>query len=159
MPDYLLPDEVTDRPVLEDAGDQRVRLPAEDDAAQVEDEQPLLLAAVDAEGQPGDFYQFERTGSFCHDIVDSKPGRPVLNRIVTLRDSWAKIEKQQREVERFEEYEKKAIPTDFDYSRVQSLSTEAREKLSRIQPASIGQASRIPGVSASDVSILAVYLR
>ena len=47
-----------------------------------------------AAGGPGDFYQFERTGYFCHDIVDSEPGRPVLNRIVTLRDSWAKIEKE-----------------------------------------------------------------
>jgi glutaminyl-tRNA synthetase len=47
-----------------------------------------------AEGGPGDFYQFERTGYFCHDAVDSKPGRPVLNQIVTLRDSWARIEKE-----------------------------------------------------------------
>ncbi|NNJ80426.1 MAG: glutamine--tRNA ligase/YqeY domain fusion protein [Xanthomonadales bacterium] len=53
-----------------------------------------IVEAAVAEGQPGDFYQFERTGYFCHDIVDSKPGRPVLNRIVTLRDSWARIEKE-----------------------------------------------------------------
>jgi len=45
-------------------------------------------------GASGDFYQFERTGYFCHDIVDSIPGHPVLNRIVTLRDSWAKIESE-----------------------------------------------------------------
>lgn len=47
-----------------------------------------------AEGKPGDFYQFERTGYFCHDSVDSEPGKPVLNRIVSLRDSWARIEKE-----------------------------------------------------------------
>ena len=47
-----------------------------------------------ARGEPGDFYQFERIGYFCHDIVDSKPGKPVLNQIVTLRDSWARIEKE-----------------------------------------------------------------
>ena len=46
------------------------------------------------EGGPGDLYQFERTGYFCHDSVDSRPGHPVLNRIVTLRDSWARIEKE-----------------------------------------------------------------
>ena len=69
------------------------------------------------------------------------------------------IDKQNQEVERFKEIESKTIPTQFDYARVQSLSSEAREKLARIQPASLGQASRIPGVSASDVSILAVYLR
>ena len=82
-----------------------------------------------------------------------------VHRVQTAYRYAGYIDKQKREVERFEEYEKKAIPDGFDYSRVQSLSTEAREKLSRIQPASIGQASRIPGVSASDVSILAVYLR
>jgi glutaminyl-tRNA synthetase len=47
-----------------------------------------------AAGIAGDFYQFERTGYFCHDLNDSTPGLPVLNRIVTLRDSWAKIEKE-----------------------------------------------------------------
>jgi glutaminyl-tRNA synthetase len=46
------------------------------------------------EGGPGDFYQFERTGYFCHDSVDSRSGHPVLNRIVTLRDSWARIENE-----------------------------------------------------------------
>jgi glutaminyl-tRNA synthetase len=43
-----------------------------------------------AEGKPGDFYQFERTGYFVHDLIDSRPGHPVLNRSVSLRDSWAK---------------------------------------------------------------------
>jgi glutaminyl-tRNA synthetase len=43
-----------------------------------------------AKGKPGDCYQFERSGYFVHDIVDSRPGKPVLNRAVSLRDSWAK---------------------------------------------------------------------
>ena len=47
-----------------------------------------------AEGKPGDFYQFERTGYFVHDSEDSKPDALVLNRSVTLRDSWARLEKQ-----------------------------------------------------------------
>jgi glutaminyl-tRNA synthetase len=46
------------------------------------------------EGSPGDIYQFERTGYFVHDVVESRPGHPVLNRIVTLRDSWARIERE-----------------------------------------------------------------
>ncbi len=53
-----------------------------------------VVEAPVAEGLPGDLYQFERTGYFVHDIVDSLPGKPVLNRIVTLRDSWARIEKE-----------------------------------------------------------------
>jgi len=50
-----------------------------------------------AEAQPGARYQFERKGYFCVDAVDSSPGKPVFNRTVTLRDSWAKIEKQQKQ--------------------------------------------------------------
>jgi len=47
-----------------------------------------------AAGLPGDCYQFERMGYFVHDSVDSKPGRPVFNRAVALRDSWAKAEQE-----------------------------------------------------------------
>ncbi|MEE8339852.1 MAG: glutamine--tRNA ligase/YqeY domain fusion protein [Xanthomonadales bacterium] len=53
-----------------------------------------VVEAPVAEGAPGDLYQFERTGYFVHDIVESRPAKPVLNRIVTLRDSWARIEKE-----------------------------------------------------------------
>ncbi len=69
------------------------------------------------------------------------------------------IERQQRDVEKFRAAEEFRIPPEFDYNRVQSLSNEGREKLLRIRPRSIGQASRISGVSTSDVSILMVYLK
>jgi tRNA uridine 5-carboxymethylaminomethyl modification enzyme len=69
------------------------------------------------------------------------------------------IERQRRDVEKFRFAEEFSIPKDFDYSRVRSLSNEGREKLARIRPLSIGQASRISGVSSADVSILMVYLR
>jgi len=49
------------------------------------------------------------------------------------------------------------IPPDFDFGKIQSLSTEARQKLNRMNPISIGQASRIPGVSPSDISVLLVF--
>jgi glutaminyl-tRNA synthetase len=49
-----------------------------------------------ADARPGDLYQFERQGYFCVDAVDSRLGRPVFNRTVTLRDTWAKIEKSQQ---------------------------------------------------------------
>jgi tRNA uridine 5-carboxymethylaminomethyl modification enzyme len=50
------------------------------------------------------------------------------------------------------------IPSSFNYQKVKSLSYEAREKLSKIQPTSISQASRISGVSPSDISVLLVYM-
>ncbi len=69
------------------------------------------------------------------------------------------IQRQKREIKYFMENEEKEIPKDIDYNALTSLSMEAREKLSKIKPESLGQASRISGVSASDVSILAVYLK
>ena len=50
------------------------------------------------------------------------------------------------------------IPANFDYQNLQSLSTEARQKLTKIQPATIGEASRIPGVSPNDISVLLVFM-
>jgi tRNA uridine 5-carboxymethylaminomethyl modification enzyme len=50
------------------------------------------------------------------------------------------------------------IPSNFNYQKVKSLSFEAREKLTKIQPTSISQASRISGVSPSDISVLLVYM-
>lgn len=69
------------------------------------------------------------------------------------------IARQKRDIERFLENENKRLPIDFDYTKLNSISTEAREKLIRIKPESIGQASRIPGVSASDISILTLYFK
>ena len=69
------------------------------------------------------------------------------------------IERQKREIKYFLENEHKAIPGNLDYDKIPSLSNEGREKLSSVRPASLGQASRISGVSASDVSILSLYLK
>ena len=54
--------------------------------------------------------------------------------------------------------EKKIIPEDFDYDKIPSLRIEARQKLKMFKPVSIGQASRISGVSPADISVLIVYL-
>jgi tRNA uridine 5-carboxymethylaminomethyl modification enzyme len=62
-------------------------------------------------------------------------------------------------VKKFKNLENKDIPLSFDYSVVPSLRLEAREKLTKIRPATIGQASRISGVSPADISILMVWLK
>ena len=69
------------------------------------------------------------------------------------------IKKQQNEVAYFLENENKRIPENFDYDMIKSLSTEAKIKLKKIRPTSIGQASRISGVSATDISIISIYMR
>ncbi|NDD28834.1 MAG: tRNA uridine-5-carboxymethylaminomethyl(34) synthesis enzyme MnmG [Proteobacteria bacterium] len=68
------------------------------------------------------------------------------------------IERQRTQVAQLSRMEDALLPSDADYAALQFLSSEAREKLSRIQPRSLGQASRISGVSASDISMLMVWL-
>ena len=68
------------------------------------------------------------------------------------------IEKEKNNADKLQRLEHVKIPTDFDYSLLKSLSYEAREKLQEIQPVSIAQASRISGVSPSDISVLLVFL-
>jgi tRNA uridine 5-carboxymethylaminomethyl modification enzyme len=69
------------------------------------------------------------------------------------------INRQLEEIEKFERYESRSIPDDIDYMSIRSLSTEGKEKLHKVKPVSIGQASRISGVSAADISVLMVYLQ
>ena len=68
------------------------------------------------------------------------------------------ITRQQKQVENFKKIESKKIPNDIDYEVVPSLRIEARQKLEALRPLSIGQASRISGVSPADISVLLVYL-
>lgn len=69
------------------------------------------------------------------------------------------IERQQADVRRVKELDSKGIPLSFDYTQVAGLRTEARQKLSTIRPATIGQAARISGISPADISLILVHLR
>lgn len=62
------------------------------------------------------------------------------------------------QVERFEKLEGKRLPPDIDYDKIHGLSSEARQKLNKQRPQSVGQASRISGVSPADISVLLIYL-
>jgi len=68
------------------------------------------------------------------------------------------IEHELRMVERLRSTEEQGIPVDFDYQAVPPLRFEAKERFSRIRPATLGQASRIPGISPADISVLSIYL-
>ena len=90
-------------------------------------------------------------------------GRPELseeicNEVNIVLKYEGYIERQQKQVEQFHKLEKKKIPANIDYDKVGSLRLEAIQKLKEIKPESIGQASRISGVSPSDISVLLVYL-
>ena len=88
---------------------------------------------------------------------------PELEQTVAEQvDIFAKYEgyiaKQRQEVERALRLENKRLPEDFDYRSIKELSTEAAEKLSKVKPSSLGQASRISGVSPADISVLMIAL-
>ncbi len=68
------------------------------------------------------------------------------------------LNRQREQIDKLKELEKLRIPKQFDYNKLNSVSTEGREKLSQIKPRTLGQASRILGVSQSDIAILMVYL-
>ncbi len=68
------------------------------------------------------------------------------------------IQKEEENVARLSKYDSLPLRSDFDYKSILSISYEAREKLSRLKPATLGQASRIPGVSPSDISVLLIWL-
>ena len=68
------------------------------------------------------------------------------------------INSQVEQIAQFKKFEKKQIPRDIDYKNVRGLSTESCQKLTKIKPISIGQASRISGVSPADISVLLIYL-
>ena len=69
------------------------------------------------------------------------------------------IKLQEAQVEKFKKLETKILPEDINYEDLKGISLEARQKLNKFKPRSIGQASRISGVSPADVSVLLVYLQ
>ena len=91
------------------------------------------------------------------------PERPVLSTDVTEQVEInlkyeGYISRQKRQVEQFKKMEEKHIPQNIDYDEIPSLRLEARQKLKAIRPVSIGQASRISGVSPADISVLVIWL-
>lgn len=66
--------------------------------------------------------------------------------------------RQREQIEKFAKMEQRRIPDNFDYSQLSNVSTEAREKLSRLRPRTVGQAARISGVSPSDIAILLIFM-
>ena len=90
---------------------------------------------------------------------ERKPLPPAVIEQVEIDLRYAGyIERQERQVQQYRKAEHRKIPNDLDYSQVKSLRLEARQKLNQFRPVSIGQASRIAGVTPADVSVLIVYL-
>jgi len=97
------------------------------------------------------------------DIAPFDPERPALSQAVTeeveIQIKYAGyLARQEKQVEEFRLAESRQLPPDTDYNAIAGLRLEARQKLSEIRPMSIGQASRISGVSPADIAVLLIYL-
>lgn len=92
-------------------------------------------------------------GIFNHSLLDA-----VIEQVEIEIKYEGYIVRQQRQVEQYKKMEKKKIPESINYDKISSLRLEARQKLKEFRPVSVGQASRISGVSPADVSVLLVYL-
>jgi tRNA uridine 5-carboxymethylaminomethyl modification enzyme len=86
------------------------------------------------------------------------PAADVIEQVALETKYAGYIERQAAQVERFHRLESKPIPAHFDYAAVPQLRAEAKEKLSRIRPANLGQASRITGICPADLAVVLIYL-
>lgn len=91
--------------------------------------------------------------------LGERTARDIVDEIEILIKYEGYITRQEEQIKQFKKTEQMLLPTDIDYKEVSTISLEAREKLNKTKPESIGQASRISGVSPSDVTALVVYLK
>ena len=94
---------------------------------------------------------------FNNHILESNYAETVLEQVEILTKYNGYIEREVQTAEKLKRLENIKIPLSFDYSKLNSISTEARQKLQKITPETIAQASRIPGVSPSDINVLLLY--
>ena len=93
------------------------------------------------------------------DLFKANYSKDVIDQVEIQIKYEGYITKIEREATKMLKNEEKQIPLDIDYSKIKNLASEARQKLEKIRPTSIGQAMRISGVNPSDISILMIYLR
>lgn len=101
-----------------------------------------------------DYSMLELTGKQSPEDISDE----VKTQAVIMIKYEGYIAKQMKQIEQFRKLENKKLREDLDYSKIEGLRLEARQKLDNIKPTSIGQASRISGVSPSDISVLLIYL-
>ncbi|MDX1547414.1 MAG: tRNA uridine-5-carboxymethylaminomethyl(34) synthesis enzyme MnmG [Rhodothermales bacterium] len=122
-------------------------------------DQPVRLAALALRPQV-DLDALLTQAGLYEEVVTEAPGMERTVRLVEIELKYAGyVERQEAMVREMEALEGWAIPEGFDYAAVEAISKEAREKLGRIGPENLGQASRISGVSPADVSVLMVLLK
>lgn len=126
--------------------------------------QQILRSMGSSELKSGStLYDLLRRTEISYDALKNSFALPELpaeakEQVEILAKYEGYIRKQQEQVDRLAKLEAKQLPADIDYQKIAGLALEARQKLNKIRPASVGQATRISGVSPADISILLVYL-
>jgi tRNA uridine 5-carboxymethylaminomethyl modification enzyme len=127
------------------------------DRAAFDEREAGIRGAIDALRKSGKDAVLRRQDVTIGDVLPGLP--PAVAEQVEISVKYeGYIERQANEVEKFRRLEGKVIPDKFNYDRLKHLRNEAREKLKRIRPASIGQAARIAGVTPADIQLLLVHL-
>ena len=93
------------------------------------------------------------------DLAGTDPAPDVVAQVVIEAKYNGYIGRQIEQIERFRRLEDKPIPAELNYHGIPQLRAEAREKLDRVRPASLGQAGRISGISPSDIATLLIHLK
>ncbi|TVZ56390.1 tRNA uridine 5-carboxymethylaminomethyl modification enzyme [Lutibacter sp. Hel_I_33_5] len=123
--------------------------------AEVNQTMKLFKIAARPQLQFSDFFIIDKVSDF---ITENNINKDVIEQVEIHLKYSGYIEKEKNNADKLNRLENISIPSNFKYEKVKSLSYEAREKLTKIQPTTISQASRISGVSPSDVSVLLVYM-
>lgn len=105
-----------------------------------------------------DFNELQKIPDVAAFILENNIDNEVVEQTEVHVKYAGYIEKEKNQADKLNRLENVAIPSNFDYSKVKSLSIEARQKLTKIKPITISQATRISGVSPSDISVLLVYM-
>ena len=105
-----------------------------------------------------DFHDIQKIPDVAAFILENNIDNEIIEQTEVHVKYAGYIEKEKNQADKLNRLENVAIPANFDYSKVKSLSIEARQKLANIKPITISQASRISGVSPSDISVLLVYM-
>ena len=103
---------------------------------------------------------YDQIDSHRFEIAGPGVGDPKVAEQVEIQSRYAGyLGRQQADIDRRRRHEREPIPGNFDYGSVRGLSAEVREKLERVRPDTIGQASRIPGMTPAAISLLLVHLK
>jgi tRNA uridine 5-carboxymethylaminomethyl modification enzyme len=107
----------------------------------------------------GKYQSAELNAGLAGDAVSRETTRAILEQVEIAAKYSGYIDRQKGEVERAAHYENLKLPADLDYNQVSALSIEVRQKLSRHRPETLGQASRVSGITPAAISLLLIHLK